>query len=147
VIKSRKANGRASVTFILDPRVGAATAAVCGEWNDWSADVDVMHRDAEGGFSLTIELRAGESYRFRYFLDGQRWENDWAADAYVPNVFGGDDSVVDLTALEGQVPTTTKRAAKPKKTAGTEVTPTKKSALTEKEAAKKTAKKASKKKT
>ena len=65
VIKSRGANGKASVTFTLDPGVGAQTAAVCGEWNDWSADVDVMRRDAEGGFSLTVDLEAGRAYRFR----------------------------------------------------------------------------------
>ena len=46
-------------------RVGAQTAAVCGEWNDWSADVDVMRRDAEGGFSLTVDLEAGRAYRNR----------------------------------------------------------------------------------
>ena len=32
--KSRKREGKASVTFTLDPGVGAQTAAVCGEWND-----------------------------------------------------------------------------------------------------------------
>jgi 1,4-alpha-glucan branching enzyme len=110
MIKSRGAKGSASVTFTLDPGVGAQTAAVCGEWNDWSADADVMRRDAEGGFSVTVDLEAGRAYRFRYLLDGQRWDNDWAADAYLPNVFGGDDSVVDLTALAEAVPPAAKKA-------------------------------------
>jgi 1,4-alpha-glucan branching enzyme len=110
MIKSRGAKGSASVTFTLDPGVGAQTAAVCGEWNDWSADADVMRRDAEGGFSVTVDLEAGRAYRFRYLLDGQRWDNDWAADAYLPNVFGGDDSVVDLTALAETVPPAAKKA-------------------------------------
>ena len=110
MIKSRKGKGRASVTFTLDPGVGAQTAAVCGEWNDWSADADVMRRDAEGGFSLTVDLDAGRAYRFRYLLDDQRWENDWAADAYLPNSFGGDDSVVDLTALAQAAPPAAKKA-------------------------------------
>lgn len=26
----------------------------------------------------------------------ERWENDWAADAYLPNDLGGDDSVIDV---------------------------------------------------
>ena len=104
MIKSRGAKGKASVTFTVDPRAGARTAAVCGEWNGWSAGADVMHRDAEGGFSVTVGLDAGRAYRFRYLLDGQRWDNDWAADAYVGNDFGGDDSVVDLTALAEAVP-------------------------------------------
>ena len=110
MIKSRGAKGTASVTFTVDPGVGAQTAAVCGDWNDWSADADVMRRGAAGGFSLTVDLDAGRTYRFRYLLDGQRWDNDWAADAYVPNSFGGDDSVVDLTALAEPVPSAAKKA-------------------------------------
>ena len=50
-----------------------------------------------GGFCAVVELERGRSYRFRYHLDGERWENDWAADGYVGNEYGGDDSVVDLT--------------------------------------------------
>jgi 1,4-alpha-glucan branching enzyme len=111
MIKTRKGKGTASVTFTLDPGVGAQTAAVCGEWNDWSPGADVMHRDAEGGFSLTVALDAGRAYRFRYLLDDQRWENDWAADAYLPNSFGGDDSIVDLTALVQAAPPTAKKAS------------------------------------
>ena len=110
MIKSRGARGRVSVTFTIDPGVGAQSAAVCGEWNDWSADADVMRRDAEGGFSTTVDLEAGRAYRFRYLLDGERWDNDWAADAYLPNGFGGDDSVVDLTALAEAVPSAAKKA-------------------------------------
>lgn len=111
VIKSRRAKGKADVTFTVDPRVGARTAVVCGEWNDWSADADVMHCGADGGFSVTVSLDAGRAYRFRYLLDGHWWDNDWSADAYQPNGFGGDDSVVDLTALAQAVPAATKQAA------------------------------------
>jgi hypothetical protein len=109
VIKSRAAKGKARVTFTVDSLVGAQAAAVCGEWNGWSADADVMRRDAEGGFSVTVELDVGRAYRFRYLLDGQRWDNDWAADAYVANDFGGDDSVVDLTAPAEAVPPAARR--------------------------------------
>ena len=111
MIKSRAAKGKARVTFTIDPEVGAEAAAVCGEWNGWSADADVMHRDAEGGFSVTVDLDAGRAYRFRYLLDGQRWDNDWAADAYVANDFGGDDSVVDLTALAKAVPSAARKTS------------------------------------
>ena len=117
MIKSRGTKGKARVTFTVDPRVGAQAAAVCGEWNGWSADAAVMHRDAEGGFSLTVDLDAGRTYRFRYLLDGQRWENDWAADAYVGNNFGGEDSVVDLTALAEAVPPAARKAPAKKEAA------------------------------
>ena len=126
MIKSRKAKGRAGVTFTLEPSVDAQAAAVCGEWNDWSPGADLMRRDPEGGFSLTVDLDAGRAYRFRYLLDGQRWENDWAADAYQPNGFGGDDSVVDLTALAQAVPPAAKKAPAgkaPAKTTGKAAAP------------------------
>ena len=109
MIKSRGTRGKARVTFTVDPEVGAQAAAVCGDWNGWSPDAGVMQRDAEGGFSVTVDLDPGRAYRFRYLLDGQRWDNDWAADAYVRNDFGGDDSVVDLTALAEAVPPATRR--------------------------------------
>jgi CHAD domain-containing protein len=98
MITAWEGSGAASVTFTLPAAVGAAHAAVCGDWNNWAADLDVLGR-VEEGFALTIELATGRSYRFRYLLDGYRWENDWAADAYVPNAFGSEDSVVDLTTL------------------------------------------------
>ena len=59
MIESRGAKGKARVTFTVDPRVGARTAAVCGEWNDWSDGAGVMRRDTEGGFSLTVSLDTG----------------------------------------------------------------------------------------
>jgi 1,4-alpha-glucan branching enzyme len=142
VIKSREAKGKATVTFTVDPRVGAQTAAVCGEWNDWSAGAGGMRRDAEGGFSLTVDLEAGRTYRFRYLLDGERWDNDWAADAYVPNGFGGDDSVVDLTALGEAVPPAAKKplAKKGAATRAAPVSATRKTAAAATRPAKKTTK-------
>ncbi len=95
-----------------------------------------------GGFSLTVDLDAGRIYRFRYLLDGQRWDNDWAADAYVPNSFGGDDSVVDLTALAEAVPPAAKKAPA-KKEAGKKAAPVqaaKKAAAPAAKPARKTAK-------
>jgi hypothetical protein len=77
-----------------------------------------MEREGDE-FVTRIALSPGRAYRFRYLLDGERWENDWAADAYVPNEFGGDDSVIDLTNGHGSTPedrqpaTTRKRARKP----------------------------------
>jgi 1,4-alpha-glucan branching enzyme len=117
VIKSRGTKGKARVTFTVDPEVGAQAAAVCGDWNNWSPGADVMQRDADGGFSVTVDLDAGRAYRFRYLLDGQRWDNDWAADAYVRNDFGGDDSVVDLTAPAEAVPPAARRTPAKKEAA------------------------------
>ena len=98
MIKSRAQNGKVSVTFTLPSAVGARRAAVCGEWNNWSPYLDVM-QPVEDGFAVTVPLEIGRTYRFRYLLDGYRWENDWGADAYVPNPHGSEDSLVDLRTL------------------------------------------------
>jgi 1,4-alpha-glucan branching enzyme len=97
LIKNYSQTGRVCrVTFKLPPDVEADTAALCGDFNDWNPEADPMKRLRDGGFSTTLSLEAGRSYSFRYLLDGERWENDWEADLYVPNEFGTEDSVVSV---------------------------------------------------
>jgi len=92
-----------TATFRL-PRIdGAERAHVVGEFNDWSTTANPMRRD-DDGFTTEIKLEPGRTYRFRYLLDDERWENDWNADAYVPNEFGGEDSVIDLSAAAASAP-------------------------------------------
>ena len=81
------------VTFSLPPEVAAEEIALCGEFNDWSSDDIKLARDGAGAWHAKVSLEPG-SYRYRYLLDGQRWENAWDADHYVANPYGGDDSVV-----------------------------------------------------
>ena len=111
--------GHVEVTFEVNQAVRAERANLCGEFNSWSQDSHPMERKLDGGFSLTLLLDAGRAYRFRYLLDGERWENDWAADDYVPNEYGGDDSVVDLSNISEEPPAakgSTKKAAAKKAT-------------------------------
>jgi Carbohydrate-binding module 48 (Isoamylase N-terminal domain) len=95
--KTRLTGGSVLVTFELPGAAAAASVSVCGDFNDWSPTSHQLTRTDNGSFQATLELQAGRRWRFRYLLDGQRWENDWAADDYLPNGHGGDDSVVDLT--------------------------------------------------
>jgi hypothetical protein len=80
-------------TFRLPAAVGARTVHLVGDVNGWSRAATPMRRDG-AWFTVDVDLEPGRSYRYRYLLDGERWENDWSADAYVPNGFGSDDSVV-----------------------------------------------------
>ena len=84
------------VTFKYHPQISAETAVLCGEFNNWATDSHPMRRLKDGSFSATVSLQAKQSYRFRYLLDGERWENDPEASSYVPNDYGSDDSVVEL---------------------------------------------------
>lgn len=89
--------GLVQVRFELPATVSATTASVCGDFNGWQAEGQPLTRRDDGRFRTDVVLSGGERYRFRYLLDGERWENDPAADDYVPNRFGTEDSVVDLT--------------------------------------------------
>jgi hypothetical protein len=86
--------GTVDVTFTLPADVPADTVALCGEFNQWSADDIRLARGSDGLWRATVPLEPGRSYRYRYLLDGQRWENDRRADRYVPNPLGSTDSVV-----------------------------------------------------
>jgi hypothetical protein len=92
-LKSRNA---CKVTFML-PREAASDArnvALCGDFNNWDSNMNLMKPLKKGDYTVTLELEKDKEYRFRYLINGSRWENDWKADRYVPNAFGGDDSVV-----------------------------------------------------
>ncbi len=62
-----------------------------GEWSGWQKEE--MRKRKDGSFWITKRLKKG-SYRFKYLVDDREWYNDPQADHYVPNPFGGTDSVV-----------------------------------------------------
>lgn len=95
-IEKRANDGGVDVTFQRLTTNGEVRVAVVGDFNAWSTTAHPM-QVLDGGWSITVTLDTGLRYRFRYLVDGERWENDWSADDYVDNAFGGQDSVVDLT--------------------------------------------------
>jgi 1,4-alpha-glucan branching enzyme len=84
------------VTFELPPGVEAKEASLCGDFNEWSPGVHTLKQRKDGRLSATVSLKSGRNYRFKYLLEGGRWENDKDADAYVPNDFGTEDSVIEV---------------------------------------------------
>ena len=84
------------VTFEMPQQATAKNVALCGEFNDWNPSANPMKQRKDGRFSTTVSMEAGRSYRFNYLVDNQRWENDSAADSYVPNEFGSEDSLLRL---------------------------------------------------
>ena len=93
--KNAAKNGKASVTFELPVEAGAESACVCGSFNEWAVDATPMKRRKDGSQAVNVQLTPGR-HEYRFFIDGERWENDGAADGYVPNGLGSDNSVVDV---------------------------------------------------
>ena len=84
------------VTFKYPNEEQAQSAVLAGEFNDWSVTETPMKKLKDGSFSVTISLKPGYSYRYRYVLDGNAWVNDPEADEYSPNEYGEKNSVVTI---------------------------------------------------
>ena len=82
------------VWFYLPPEVNAKKVALVGDFNDWDEEANPMKVKKDGTFYTAVTLEKGQSYQFRYLLDGERWENDWEADDYIQNETGKENSVV-----------------------------------------------------
>ena len=93
------------VTFRYTPDIEATSVHVCGDFNDWDTTAHPMKKSRDGEYSLSLKLDAGQKYCFRYLIDGVRWENDPSADAYEPNPFAGDNSIVSLIRESDQATT------------------------------------------
>lgn len=84
------------VTFEVPSEIEADAVSLVGDFNDWNPDETKLEERADGRFSTTLSLEPDSEYRYRYLLDGERWENDWDADDYVPNDYGSEDSLLRL---------------------------------------------------
>lgn len=82
------------VKFSLKPAL-AETVEILGLNNDWQHSV-TMSKKKDGSFSAEINLPKESKHEFKYLVDNTLWLNDPEADAEVPNVFGGSNSLVSI---------------------------------------------------
>ena len=85
---------KATFTFPAEAAPEAKSVALVGDFNNWNTEKAVNMKKQKDVFKAVVELETGKEYQFRYLIDGQAWENDWEADAYVSTPFGVDNSVV-----------------------------------------------------
>ena len=114
--KKPLAGRKVEVTFRMPPLDDVGELDLCGDFNGWQVKGVPLVPESDGTWAVKLILDAGKSYRFRYHDDQGRWHNDGEADAYVPNGFGSDDSVLDLTMAvkKPSKAKASKKAAKPK---------------------------------
>jgi Glycogen recognition site of AMP-activated protein kinase len=84
------------VVFSLPAETQADRVALCGEFNDWSVESISLARGDDRAWRVTVPLVPG-TYRYKFLLDGETWENGTDADRYEENAYGTQDSVIVVT--------------------------------------------------
>lgn len=83
------------VTFSLAAK-DADKVSVIGDFNDWDSKAAPLKKLKNGTFKGTVDLQKGQSYEFRYAVDGN-FVNDEEADAFLWNDFAaGENGVLNL---------------------------------------------------
>lgn len=100
IVKSKKCH---KVTFDITAEAAQGAKKICllCDFNGW--DPIEMTAKKNGAFQVAIEIPQADAknvyqYRFQYTMDddSEMFENDWNAEKYVANPFGGENSVFTL---------------------------------------------------
>ena len=86
-----KSNDKCKVTFTYPQK--AKSVAVAGDFNGWDPSALPMKK-GKTGFSATIELDPDQEYQYRFWVNGERWENDNNADDFVPSPYPDADNCI-----------------------------------------------------
>lgn len=115
--KFNKTSKKIKVTFkvLKEAAKDAEKIELLCEVLNW--EPKVLEKQKSGDFKIDVEFDSAvttSQFKYRYSLqDGSViYENDWEADAYIPNGVDGDNSVVDLTK-DVKVPETKEKEEKP----------------------------------
>lgn len=93
--RSKTKNGdQIKVTFTLPNDHAHLPQAVVGDFNQWDPTAHPMKRRSNNTYSATVTLATGRRYAFRYLCEGNHWCDEVNADAYEPNVFGTQNSIL-----------------------------------------------------
>jgi 1,4-alpha-glucan branching enzyme len=86
-----KTKDECEVTFEINVADAENVALVC-EANGW--EPIPMKKLKQGPFRTKVRLPKEGEFQFRYLINTQEWRNDETADAYRPNEYGEENSVV-----------------------------------------------------
>lgn len=119
MLKKKVSKTAAKITFTLPIQAiaNAKEVRVVGDFNNWDWENAPVMKASKKEYSTTITLAAGKQYQFRYLADNGIWENDWAADNYVPAPFNVDNSVVEVPLAKEALKAMKTVAVKAKKAA------------------------------
>ena len=84
------------MVFSLPAETRAERVALCGEFNDWSVESIILARGDDRAWRVIVPLTPG-TYRYKFLLDGETWENGPDADRLEENAYGTLDSVIEVS--------------------------------------------------
>lgn len=87
---SNQMNGTVEFAYF---RPGAQSVELAGDFNDWKPERHVLTKDKDGWWRISLALEPGE-FRFKYLVDGEIWEADFAAYGVENDKHGGWNSVL-----------------------------------------------------
>lgn len=94
IIKSPSTQaGHVHVVFELPSCVWADRIHLVGEFNGWNETTLPMRQGRDGVWRAELDLPMGQSYQFRYIVDGH-WQTDYHADGHTDNQYGTHNSIV-----------------------------------------------------
>jgi 1,4-alpha-glucan branching enzyme len=92
--KSLSKGNKVSVTFSVPADLVQDSVSVVGDFNEWDDSAHPLKLSKKDGvWKKAVQLKPGR-YEFRYFVDGERWENESDADDHVWSPFFSQNSVV-----------------------------------------------------
>ena len=74
----------------------ARRVCVAGDFNNWNTDALEMQSNGQGEWLLKLKLAPGK-YEYKFFADGV-WHNDPEASQQLPNVWGSENSMLQVSA-------------------------------------------------
>lgn len=92
-----KSTCKVTFTLPLEAAPNAKEVKLLGDFNDWSWENGAPMKRSKTEYSVTLELKTGNTYEFRYLIDKDTWENDWNADDYAPTSLDVYNSVVEVS--------------------------------------------------
>jgi len=111
--KYQPGKGTCKVTFSYAASKEVKKVHLLGDFNNWDSAKAPLLKGTKGELSTIVELAAGQTYEFRYLLDGNTWDNDNSADTYVSSPFGGiQNSVIVLDAVGTEAKVVAPKVAK-----------------------------------
>jgi len=93
-MKTKKASPQVKQTFSFTAP-GANHVMLAGDFTQWQSKAIPMKPDKSGVWKATVSLPPG-THHYRFIVDGQ-WRDDPACTLRIPNPYGGDDCVREVT--------------------------------------------------